>query len=351
MKAVVIDAHGGADQLAFRDVPTPEVGPGEVLIKVDTAGINRFDMLVRNGNVPNASVTFPHILGVEGAGMVAEVGAGVLGFEPGDRVVPVLTVSQGICKEPVCYCQQGHDNVCAKFDKLGHTRWGTYAEYVKTNQFSLLPLPDEVSFLDAATSLVAYATAWEMARKVNLRPEDTVLINAVGGAVGSAAVQIAHMTGCRIIASAGSDEKLRRAQQDGAEVGINYRTQDLTVAAREATGGRGVDVVLETIGGDILRQSLDALAYNGRLSSAGSIEPTEALVDVRRLLVRTQIVMTGTHFTPKESIKQVLRFLAAGALRPVLAARFALADARKAHELLESRDFYGNIVLEVEGAT
>jgi NADPH:quinone reductase-like Zn-dependent oxidoreductase len=347
MKAIVIDGHGGPEAMRYADIPTPKVGPGDVLIKIDTAGINRFDTLVRSGNVPNASVTFPHVLGVEGAGTVADVGPGVTGFKVGDRVVPVLTVSLGTCSEPVCYCMQGHDNICAKFDKLGHTRWGTYAEYVKVNQFSLLPLPDEVSFLDAATSLVAYATAWEMARKVNLRPEDTVLINAVGGAVGSAAVQIAHMTGCRIVASAGSDEKLRRAQQDGADVGVNYRTQDLTKEARAATGGRGVDVVLETVGGDILRQSLDALAYNGRLSSAGSIEPTETLIDIRRLLVRSQIMLTGTHFTPKESIKQVLRFLARGDLRPVLAARFPLSDARKAHEMLEGRDFYGNIVLEV----
>lgn len=347
MKAVIIDQHGGADALRFGEVETPTVGPGDVLIKIDTVGINRFDMLVRNGNVPNASVTFPHVLGVEGAGTVAEVGPGVKGFKAGDRVVPVLTVSQGTCAEPVCYCLQGHDNICATFDKLGHTRWGTYAEYVKVNQFSLLPLPDDVSFLDAATSLVAYATAWEMGRKVNLRPEDTVLINAVGGAVGSAAVQIAHMTGCRIIATAGSDDKLRRAQQDGADVGVNYRTQNLTEEVRAATGGRGVDVVLETVGGEILRQSLDALAYNGRLSSAGSIEPTETLIDIRRLLVRSQIVLTGTHFTPKESIKQVLRFLARGDLRPVLAARFPLSEARKAHEMLESRDFYGNIVLEI----
>jgi NADPH:quinone reductase-like Zn-dependent oxidoreductase len=347
VKAVIIDEHGGPDALRYGDVETPTVGPGDVLIQIDTVGINRFDMLVRSGNVPNASVTFPHVLGVEGAGTVAEVGAGVAGFKPGDRVVPVLTVSQGTCAEPVCYCLQGHDNICATFDKLGHTRWGTYAEYVKVNQFSLLPLPDDVSFLDAATSLVAYATAWEMARKVNLRPEDSVLINAAGGAVGSAAVQIAYMTGCRIVASAGADEKLRRAQQDGADVGVNYRTQSLTEAVRAATGGRGVDVVLETVGGDIFRQSLDALAPNGRLSSAGSIEPTETLVDIRRLLVRSQIMMTGTHFTPKESIKQVLRFLARGDLRPVLAARFPLAQADKAHQLLESRDFYGNIILEI----
>ncbi|MBE43430.1 MAG: hypothetical protein CL742_08065 [Chloroflexi bacterium] len=347
MKAIILEQHGNTDKLLYQEVAKPEVEAGEVLIKMHSIGINRFDLLVRNGNVPNASVTFPHVLGVEGAGTISEIGAGVTGFHIGDRVAPVLTISQGNCAEPVCYCMLGHDNICAKFDKLGHTRWGTYAEYVKVNQFSILPLPDQVSFLDAATSLVAYSTAWEMAKKVNLRPEDTVLINAVGGAVGSAALHIARMTGCQIIGSAGKDNKLRRARQDGAHFGINYNDENLTVKVYEATDGRGVDVVLDGIGGTVLQQSLEALAYNGRLSSAGSIAPTEVLVDIRKHLVRKQIVMTGTHFTPKESIKQILRLLARGELRPVLGARFPLSEARKAHELLESRDFYGNLVLEI----
>jgi len=347
MKAIVIEQHGNSEKLQYQDVVKPKVEEGEVLIKMHSIGINRFDLLVRNGNVPNASVTFPHILGVEGAGTISEVGSGVAGFHIGDRVAPILTISQGNCAETVCYCMLGQDNICSKFEKLGHTCWGTYAEFVKVNQFSILRLPDDVSFLDASTSLVAYATAWEMAKKVNLRPEDTVLINAVGGAVGSAALHIARITGCQIIASAGKDEKLRRAQQDGAHFTINYNKENLTDKVYEATDGRGVDVVLEGIGGNILRQSMDALAYNGRLSSAGSIEPTEVLVDIRKLLVRKQILMTGTHFTPKESIKQILRLLARGELRPVLASRFHLSEARKAHDLMESRDFYGNIVLEI----
>lgn len=347
MKAAVMHRHGGPGVLAFEDIATPSAGPGEVLIKLTAAGVNRFDTLVRSGNVPNASVTFPHIPGVEGAGLVAAVGDGVTAFKVGQRVIPILTVSLGLCDKPVCYCAQGHDNICAKFDKLGHTRWGTYAEYVRVNQFSLLPLPDALSDLDASAAVVAFATAWELFKKVSVRAEDTVLVNAAGGAVGSAGVQIGRMLGCRVIASAGSDDKLARARQLGADAGINYRSQDLTAAARELTGGRGVDVVIEGVGGEILRQSLDALAPNGRCSTAGSIAPTETLIDIRKYMVRSQITLTGSHFTPKESIKEILRMLARGALRPVIARTFPLREANRAHELLESRDLFGNIVIEV----
>ncbi|MSO66058.1 MAG: alcohol dehydrogenase, partial [Alphaproteobacteria bacterium] len=204
-----------------------------------------------------------------------------------------------------------------------------------------------VTDIDASAALVAFATAWELYKRANVRAEDTVLVNAAGGAVGSAAVQIGRLLGCRVIASAGSDAKLDRARQLGAEAGINYATHNLTTAARELTGGRGVDVVIEGVGGEILRQSLDALAPNGRCATAGSIAPTETLIDIRKLMVRNQITLTGSHFTPKESIKEVLRLLARGVLRPVLARTFPLDQARQAHELLESRDLFGNIVLEM----
>lgn len=347
MKAAVMEEHGGPDVLQYLDIETPDIGSSDVLIKLETAGINRFDTQVRSGRVTNRSVTFPHILGVEGAGTVAKVGDAVSAFKAGDRVAPILTVSRGICDAPVCYCAQGHDNVCAVYDKLGHKRWGTYAEYVRVNQFSLVRLPHELSFVDVSASLVAFATAWEMAKRADLRPEDTVLVNAAGGAVGSAAVQIARLTGARVIASAGSEAKLERARQLGADVGINYAKQDLTEGVVEATGGRGCDVVLEGIGGDILRKSLDALAFNGRCVTAGTVAPEEAPIDVRRLMVRGQISFTGVHFAPKESVKEVLKLLARGDLRPVLAKTFPLSEACAAHEMLESRDLFGNIVLEM----
>jgi NADPH:quinone reductase-like Zn-dependent oxidoreductase len=346
MRAAVIHAHGGPEVLTYEDVETPTAGVGEVLIKLEAAGINRFDTNARAGVVPYAEVAFPHVLGVEGAGTVAAVGAGVEAFRPGDRVAPVLTVSSGVCRHRVCYCAQGHDNICADFDKLGLTLWGTYAEYVKVNQHSVVHLPDAVSFTDAATALVAAATAWELARRVDIKPGETVLVNAAGGAVGSAGVQIAHLAGARVLASAGADDKLERARQLGADAGINYASHDLLAEVLRLTDGRGVDAVLETVGGEVLRQSLEALVPNGRLATAGSIGRAKTEIDIYRLL-RKQVWMTGTHFAPKQSIRDVLALLAEGKLRPVLAASLPLAEARAAHELLESRQFFGNIVLTV----
>lgn len=346
MKAVVIHGHGGPDVLSYEDVATPEVGPGELLIELASAGINRFDTNARQGAVPYAGISFPHVLGVEGAGVVAAVGEGVDAFTVGDRVVPVLTVSSGVCRHPVCYCAQGHDNICADFDKLGLTVWGTYAEVVKVNQFGLVAMPDDLSFRDASAALVATATAWELARRVDIQPGETVLVNAAGGAVGSAGVQIAALAGARVIASAGSDDKLAQARALGADAGVNYETHNLHDEVMRLTDGLGVNAVLETVGGDVLRHSLDALAHNGRLATAGSIGRAKVEIDIYRLL-RKQIWLTGTHFAPKESIKQVLRLLAAGKLKPVIAETMPLAEARKAHELLESRRFFGNIVLEM----
>ena len=348
MKAIVINEFGGPEVLHQRDVETPAVGPRDVLIRLVAAGVNRFDITTRRGEIPYAAVSFPHILGVEGAGTVAEVGSEVTAFQIGDRVVPVLTISRGVCRHNPCYCQLGWDNICRDFDKLGLTSWGTYAEYVKASEHNVVHLPDSLSFSDAATAMVATATAWELTiSRTRLRQGETALVNAVGGAVGSAAVQIARLTGARVIASAGSDSKLERARQLGADEVINYERQNLTIEALNLTDGRGVDVVVETVGGRVLQQSIEALAHNGRLATAGSVGPSKVEIDIFRLL-RKQAWMTGTHFAPKATIRIALDLLADGRLSPVLARSFPLVAAGEAQALLESREFFGNIVLEID---
>ena len=137
MKAVIIDQFGGPEVLHQKEIETPKVGPGEVLIKLLAAGVNRFDVTMRRGEIPYASVSFPHVPGVEGAGTVAEVAPDVTAFKVGDRVVPVMTISRGVCRHNPCYCQLGWDNICRDFDKLGLTTWGTYAEYVKVSEHNL----------------------------------------------------------------------------------------------------------------------------------------------------------------------------------------------------------------------
>ncbi|MSO65409.1 MAG: alcohol dehydrogenase [Alphaproteobacteria bacterium] len=347
MKAIVIRSHGGPEVMKLEDIADPLPGPNDVLIRLEAAGVNRFDTSARRGDVPYAKVTFPHVLGVEGAGRIVDKGSNVVAFDVGDRVMPMLTISSGVCRHPVCYCAQGYDNICADFDKLGLTMWGTYGELVKVSHHNVIRIPDRLSSLDAAGSQVAMATAWELTiSRCKLRQGETVLVNAAGGAVGSAAVQIARLAGARVIASAGSDEKLERARQLGADETINYSRQNLAAEAKRLTGGRGVDVVIESVGGEVLQDSLDALAHNGRLATAGSIGRAKVEIDIFRLL-RKQIWLTGTHFAPKETNKVVLNLLAEGKLRPVIGKIFPLADAAAAHRLLESRNFFGNMVLQV----
>ncbi len=348
MKAIVIHQHGGPEELVYEDIETPIIGPNEVLINIKAVGLNHFDLDVRGGISGYLSLDMPHILGCEGAGMIAEVGSAVTAYKVGDRVMPFLTTSLGQCRHRICNCALGMDNICLDFDKLGVTSWGTYAEYVKVTQYNVIRMPDDLTFMDAAATQVAYATAWEMViKKAKVRQGEDVLINAAGSGVGSAAVQVAKLAGARIIATAGSDEKLERARQLGADEVINYnKTENIADAVLEMTGGRGVDVCIEMVGGKILQQSLTALCLNGRLTTCGAHAGEKVELDMIEFF-RKQITMSSNHFAPKSTNTEVLGLVALGKLQPVVAKTFPLSNMRAAHELLASRDFYGKIVLKV----
>lgn len=344
MKAVVIHRHGGPEEMVYEDIETPTVGPNDVLINLKTVGLNHFDLDVCGGISGYLSLDMPHILGVEGAGVVAEVGNAVEYFKVGDRVMPYLTTSCGHCRN----CLNGMDNICETFDKLGVTCWGTYAEYVKVTQHNLFHIPDQVSFLDASATQVAYATAWELVvNKARVRQGEDVLINAAGSGVGSAAIQCAKLAGARVITTAGSDEKLARAKELGADKGINYNhVDDIGSAVRDLTKGRGVDVCIEMVGGKVLQQSLDALCLNGRLATCGAHAGEKVEIDMIEFF-RKQITMNSCHFAPKVTNMAVLSLVGQGKLKPVIAKVFPLKEMRAAHELLASRNFFGKIVLEV----
>ncbi len=347
MKAVVIHETGGPEKLIYEDIETPTVGAGEVLINLKTVGLNHFDLDVRGDISGYLKLKMPHILGVEGAGVVADVGPGVQDFKVGERVMPQLTTSSGRCKRQICNCALGMDNICLDFAKLGITHWGTYAEYVKVTAPNIIRIPDGVSDLDAAATQVAMATAWELVvSKAKVSQGDDVLINAAGSGVGSAAVQIAHLAGARVIASAGSDSKLDRARQLGASDGINYNKQSIVDEVMKLTGDRGVDVVIEMVGGDILKQSLSALAHNGRLSTCGAHAGETVDIDMIEFF-RKQLTMSSTHFAPISTNQRVLKLVSEGKLRPVIEKIFPLKEMAAAHDVLASRNFFGKVVLEV----
>ncbi len=347
MKACVIHECGPSDVLKYEDIDTPKVGEGEVLINLKTVGLNHFDLDVRGDISGYLNLKMPHILGVEGAGVVAEVGPGVKTFKVGDRVMPQLTTSMGRCRRAICNCALGMDNICLDFDKLGVTHWGTYAEYVKVTEPNIIRIPDGLSDLDAAATQVAMATAWELVvTKGKVQEGEDVVVNAAGSGVGSAAVQIAALAGARVIATAGSDAKLDRARQLGASEVINYTNQSIVDEVMKMTDGRGADVVIECVGGNILQQSLAALCLNGRLSTAGAHAGEQVEIDMIEFF-RKQLTMTSTHFAPLAANQKVLKLVNEGKLRPVIEKIFPLKDMKAAHDLLASRQFFGKVVLEV----
>lgn len=343
MKAAVIHGYGeDFATLRYEDVATPEAGPGEILVRVRASAVNHCDTDLRKG-LFGIEQPFPWVMGVDACGEVAALGAGVDGFREGDRVSPHFMLTCGTCRN----CLDGKENICDNAEILGVTTWGGYAEYVKCRPNHLIRIPDALSFEQAVAGQIPFATAWEALIEVaGLGAGETVLITAAGGGVGSAGVQIAKLAGARVIAAAGADDKLDKARALGADEVINYTTQDIGEACRELTGGRGVDCALEMIGGTILAQSIDALAQGARLSTIGAHGGEQVEVDFIEFF-RKHITVHGAGRSTKAQVGRVLDLMAAGKLSPVIHGSFPLSEVAAAHELMESRNFFGRMVLNV----
>lgn len=341
MKAAVIHDYGeGCDTLRYEDVQTPSPGSGELLIKTHAMAVNHCDTDLRKGLFGIAQ-EMPHVMGVDAAGEIIAVGDGVSRFKVGDRVAPHFMLTCGICPN----CSDGKENICQNAEILGVTVWGGYAEYVKVGQNHVVRLPDALSYEDAAAGQIPFATAWEALVEVGrIRAGEHVIVTAAGGGVGSAGVQIAKLAGARVIAAAGADDKLEKATALGADATINYEKEDIGEAARALTHGRGVDAVLEMIGGRILRQSIDALADGGRLMTIGAHGGEQVDVDFIEFF-RKHITVHGCGRSTKAQVRRVLALMAAGKLRPVIHKRFGLSEAAEAHALMESRKFFGRMVM------
>jgi NADPH:quinone reductase-like Zn-dependent oxidoreductase len=326
--------------LRVEDVPTPEPGPGEALVRVGACAVNHVDIDMREGT-SRLPLTLPHTLGFEIAGEVAALGDGADGVAVGDRVAPLYQIHCRECE----WCRRGEHMHCERIRMLGVQSPGGYAEYAVVPAWALIPLPDGLSFEQGAAIQTTFGTVWHaLVTRVGVAEGSWVLVNAAGSGVGTAGIQVAKLLGARVIASAGSDEKLERARAIGADETVNYRTESLAERARELSGGPGVDVVMESVGGDVLEQSLAALAKNGSVVTVGAHAGEVVPVDVI-LLFRHQWSLVGSVRATAEEIRHCIELVASGQLRPVIHETLPLEQAAEAHRILEAREQFGKVVL------
>jgi NADPH:quinone reductase-like Zn-dependent oxidoreductase len=342
MKAVAISQHGGPEVLQQMELPEPEIAQNEVLVRVRAVALNHLDLWVRRG-LPGLKLIFPHVLGSDIAGEVARVGNLVSSVRIGERVLLAPGLSCGHCQA----CAAGADNRCREYTLFGYRVNGGCAEYVATPAQNVIPIPANMRFEDAAAIPVVFLTAWHMLiTRAALQPGEDVLILAAGSGVGTAGIQIAKLAGARVIATAGSDAKLAKARELGADETINHSRQDILEEVKRLTGKRGVDVVFEHVGEATWEKSVLSLANNGRLVTCGATTGYNGKFDLRYLFTRN-LSLLGSFMGSRSELFTVLKLVSDGRLRPIIDRVLPLADCRKAHELLENREQFGKIVLQV----
>jgi NADPH:quinone reductase-like Zn-dependent oxidoreductase len=305
--------------------------------------LNHLDLMVRDGPW-SAVAQFPLIPGLEAAGEIAEIGKAVSGVGAGQRVLISPTIACGKCQ----YCRSEQDNLCKRLKIFGLHIDGGYAEYLKAPAGNLISLPPHLSYADAAATPVAFGTAWHMlVARAALKAQDVVLVLAAGSGVGSAALQIAKYFGCRVIAAAGSDAKLEKARSLGADETINHRREDVRLAVSRMTGRRGVDVVVEHVGGDTWESSLASLAPNGTLVTCGATTERMGATDIRNLFLK-QLTVIGSYAGTRKDFLTVFELVSEGKLRPVIDRCFPLREAKAAQRYLANREQFGKVILSVE---
>lgn len=340
MKAVVFEQHGGPEVLKYKDVPDPKPGRGDVLIEVKATSINHIDIFLRRG-MPGVKIPLPKIVGSDAAGIVREVGSDVIGISAGQRVTINPGISCGRCE----FCSAGYGSQCVSYAMVGENRDGSYAELLAVPAHIVLPIPDSFSFEEAAAAPLVFLTAWSMmVVKGNIRPGEDVLILGAGAGVGMAAIQIAKLVGCQVFATASSDEKLEKARKLGADVLINYKSEEFDKKIRELTSKRGVDVVVDYIGADTWVRSLRSARRGGRVLTCGATTGFDPQTDLRQIFFR-QVQVIGSTMGSHREFLDVMKCVFRGQLKPVIDREFPLSDARKAHELIEGRSVFGKIVL------
>jgi NADPH:quinone reductase-like Zn-dependent oxidoreductase len=341
MKAITLNKHGSMGDISLGEVPVPVAGSGEVLLKVKAAALNRLDLWVTEG-WRGLKLVFPHIMGCDGSGIVAEIGPGVSGFAPGDRVAVNPTRSCGKCG----YCLSGRDNLCDHFAIFGEHIPGFYAEYQVVPVRNLLLLPDAVGHEIAAAASLVYVTAWHSLIEVGrFQAGEDILVVGAGGGVNTATIDIARHAGAGRIYVVGSDDsKLELAGQLGADYTINRRQEDWGKALYRLSAGKLVDVVVDNVGSASYPLSLRALRRGGRLLTVGNTSGPMIKVD-NRYVFGKHLSIIGSTMGPIDAYRKVMSQVFAGRLKPAIDTVYPFENGLEALEQLRSSDTAGKLVL------
>jgi zinc-binding alcohol dehydrogenase/oxidoreductase len=328
VRAVRIHEDGGPEVLVLEEAPDPELGPGEVLVRLRASALNHLDVWIRKG-LP--SVPKPRILGADGAGVVEALGEGVAGFELGERVV----LNPGI--------ETGNGRIHV----IGEHGDGTNAELIAVPATNVHPIPGELSFEEAAAFPLVFETAYRMlVTRAGLREGEWVLAWGIGGGVSTAALAIAKALGARVLVTSSSDAKLKRARELGADATVNHSTDDVKAAVQEATDGHGIDVVVENVGEATWATSLQVAAPGGRITVCGATSGPNPPAALHRIWWK-QLSILGSTMGTGEDFAGAYELVASGRALPVVDSVLPLEEIRAAHERLEAGEQLGKIVLTI----
>jgi NADPH:quinone reductase-like Zn-dependent oxidoreductase len=342
MKAAVITEYGGIDKVNIAEVNTPKPGANEVLIQVKSAALNHLDIWVCKGR-PGAKKNGSHIIGSDASGIITEIGAGVNGVSVGSEVLINPGLSCGVCE----YCRRGEQSECSSFDIVGLGRQGTFAEYVVVPAGNVYTKPAHLDFNEAAALPLSYVTAWRMLMtRAELQAGQTVLIHGIGGGVAIAALQFAKMAGAVVIVTSSSDEKLKKAENLGADHDINYKNKDVSAAVRDITSGRGVDICFDTVGAATMPINFEAVRRGGKIVICGVTSGPKSELNLQALYWN-QLSIMGSTMGSNDDFFRMLSAINAARLKPVVDSVFPLAEVRNAMTKMETGTQFGKIVLKI----